>query len=438
MFYCKKKKKKFIFFGSLLLRYDSFSFYSFLESFRLSQGVDSNPANWLLTDEAQVIYSYAKARVISTQQKKQKAQKTLTQMEKSEKREESKLVLEENPKWEYILKILEETKKEIYSSKDEKLSGTVLVITKTDHCTNFIKDYIEQGNQTLMNRYNFHQETQEKRKQFVEQSNEFITKKESMKEFHVGRKSNVKRKNNSILNAELPKNKTTKSNQKKTTQTKLDSISDHFEILEENENCKMKVIIQNHNNIQLETIKPSFIILYEPEVSMIRKIEVFKAKNSGFPLRIYFMMYEGSIEEETYRNSIEKEVENYKKLIDKNSTLSIPLETVLTQNQEKQKLLMLTQSKVIVDVREFRSALPCLLYDHGIEVIPISLAVGDFIVHPNLAIERKSPVDLSQSLNAGRLFTQAEKMLKHYQTAAVLIQFDEKESFYLVPSYGKS
>eukprot|EP01080_Neovahlkampfia_damariscottae_P001747 gene1747-516_t len=413
----------------LLLRYDCFGFYSYLESFRLSQGVDSNPANWLLTDEAQVIYSYAKSRVISSKQKKQKSQKTLTQMDKSEKREESKLILEENPKWKYILKILDEAKKEIYSSKDEKLSGNVLVITKTDQCTNFIKDYIEQGNQTLMNRYHFHQETQEKRKQNVEQSNEFITKKETMNEIYVGRKSNAKRKNNPILNSELPKSTKTK----KSLQTKLDSISDHFEILESDN--KMKVIIQHHAEVQLEKFRPSFIILYEPEISIIRKIEIFKAKNPGFPLRIYFMMYEGSIEEETYRNATNKEVDNFKILIDKKAHLSIPLETVLSQNQEKEKLLTLTQLKVIVDVREFRSALPCLLYDHGIEVIPISLAIGDFIVHPGLAIERKSPVDLSQSLNAGRLFTQAEKMLKHYNTAAVLIQFDEKESFYLVPSY---
>jgi DNA excision repair protein ERCC-4 len=414
------------------LRYDCFSFYTFLESLRISQGLDSNPSNWLLTDEAQVIFTYAKSRVVSFQNKKLKSQLTLTQMEKSEVREESKLVLEENPKWKYIIKILDEIKKEIEKSSNDKLSGTVLIITKSDHCSQFLQDYIEQGDQTLINRYNFHQETQEKRKLFAQESNEFITKKETAKDFQVGKKSS-KRKNSS--QEELPK-KSKSTKLAKQNQSKLDSISDHFEILEETKN-KMKIIIQHYSGVHLENINPSFIILYEPEVSMIRKIELHKAKNPGIPLRVYFMMYENSIEEETYRNTVEKEIENFKRLIDQNSTLSIPLETVLSQNQEKEKLMSLTKSKVIVDVREFRSALPCLLYDHGIEVIPISLAVGDYILHPDIAIERKSTSDLTQSLNAGRLFTQAEKMLKNYKFAGVLIQFDEKESFHLVPSFGK-
>ena len=38
--------------------------------------------------------------------------------------------------------------------------------------------------------------------------------------------------------------------------------------------------------------------------------------------------------------------------------------------------------RVLVDVREFRCALPNLLHLHGTRVVPLTLEVGDYILHP--------------------------------------------------------
>ena len=62
---------------------------------------------------------------------------------------------------------------------------------------------------------------------------------------------------------------------------------------------------------------------------------------------------------------------------------------------------------VIVDMREFRSALPSRLHQAGVEVVPVTLEVGDYIVTPDICIERKSISDLFGSFNSGRLYTQA-------------------------------
>ena len=40
--------------------------------------------------------------------------------------------------------------------------------------------------------------------------------------------------------------------------------------------------------------------------------------------------------------------------------------------------------RVLVDVREFRCALPNLLHLHGTRVVPLTLEVGDCIPHTNL------------------------------------------------------
>ena len=59
--------------------------------------------------------------------------------------------------------------------------------------------------------------------------------------------------------------------------------------------------------------------------------------------------------------------------------------------------------QVIVDMREFRSTLPSLLHASKLLVIPATLTVGDYIVTPDICVERKSIPDLIQSLNSGRL-----------------------------------
>ena len=59
--------------------------------------------------------------------------------------------------------------------------------------------------------------------------------------------------------------------------------------------------------------------------------------------------------------------------------------------------------QVIVDMREFRSTLPSLLHASKLLVIPATLTVGDYIITPDICVERKSIPDLIQSFNSGRL-----------------------------------
>jgi len=53
------------------------------------------------------------------------------------------------------------------------------------------------------------------------------------------------------------------------------------------------------------------------------------------------------------------------------------------------------------------------------------------VLSPEICVERKSVADLIQSLGSGRLFHQAETMLRHYKRPALLIEFDEGKPFAL-------
>jgi DNA excision repair protein ERCC-4 len=62
-------------------------------------------------------------------------------------------------------------------------------------------------------------------------------------------------------------------------------------------------------------IRPQFIVLFEPEMSLIRQIEIFKARHKGYPLRVYLTTYKNSIEEQKFKSTVRKEQEAFEKLI---------------------------------------------------------------------------------------------------------------------------
>lgn len=89
--------------------------------------------------------------------------------------------------------------------------------------------------------------------------------------------------------------------------------------------------------------------------------------------------------------------------------------------------------RVVVDVREMRSSLPSLLHARSMVIIPCMLTVGDYVLTPQICVERKSVRDLISSFKNGRLFNQAETMLQHYKYPMLLIEFDQNKSFTLDP-----
>lgn len=89
------------------------------------------------------------------------------------------------------------------------------------------------------------------------------------------------------------------------------------------------------------------------------------------------------------------------------------------------------QHSIIVDMREFRSELPSLIHRRGIDIEPVTLEVGDYILTPDMCVERKSISDLIGSLNNGRLYTQCVSMCRYYKRPILLIEFDPNKPFSL-------
>jgi DNA excision repair protein ERCC-4 len=80
--------------------------------------------------------------------------------------------------------------------------------------------------------------------------------------------------------------------------------------------------------------------------------------------------------------------------------------------------------RIVVDERERNSGIPDLLKKAGALVDYAQLAVGDYVVSPETAIERKTVRDLVHSIYDGRLYVQCAELVRHYAKPVVVIQGD--------------
>lgn len=77
---------------------------------------------------------------------------------------------------------------------------------------------------------------------------------------------------------------------------------------------------------------------------------------------------------------------------------------------------------MLVDHRERGSAIPDALTAAGLDVRLTDLPVGDYVLGPGLAVERKGPTDLGASIRDGRIFDQAVRMQSTFPQAVLLVE----------------
>jgi DNA excision repair protein ERCC-4 len=229
----------------------------------------------------------------------------------------------------------------------------------------------------------------------------------------------------------------------------LDDMEDFYQLYEMKDLVVVHAYDGDMDEHLLEEIKPRYIIMYEPDTSFVRRVEVYRSSHNDRNVRVYFLYYGGSVEEQRYLSSTRREKDAFTKLIKEKANMSVVLTLDAHGIEDPQEAFLRTINtriagggrlaataqppRVVVDVREFRSSLPSLLHGRSIVIVPCQLTVGDYVLSPNICVERKSIKDLISSFKDGRLYTQAETMLQHYKSPMLLIEFDQGKSFTLEP-----
>lgn len=156
----------------------------------------------------------------------------------------------------------------------------------------------------------------------------------------------------------------------------------------------------------LQELKPAYIIMYHMNITAIRHIECYEARQqreAESRLKVFFLVHDKTVEEQAYLTLLRREKQAFELLINTKQHMVIPkyqdgrCDDVLAMiqqeildeaaaesstssrkaggqqvaNQQKKQ-----QPKIVVDMREFRSDLPCLIHKRGIEVVPVTIAVS--------------------------------------------------------------
>ncbi len=84
-------------------------------------------------------------------------------------------------------------------------------------------------------------------------------------------------------------------------------------------------------------------------------------------------------------------------------------------------------ARVVVDERERQSGVPEKLAEANLRVYYSRLPVADYVISPEIAVERKALKDFVSSIYDGRLFTQAAEISTAYKKPYIIVEGDVKE-----------
>lgn len=226
----------------------------------------------------------------------------------------------------------------------------------------------------------------------------------------------------------------------------LDDMDDYYQLYDTSDLVIVHPYDGDMDEHILEEAKPRYIIMYEPDAAFIRRVEVYRSSHTDRNVRVYFMYYGGSVEEQRYLSAVRREKDAFTKLIREKGSMAVTLTHDAAQVDPQEAFLRTVNTRiagggrlaataspptVVVDTREFRSPLASLLHAKNMLVVPVQLTVADYVLSPTIAIERKSVPDLIQSLRTGRLHSQATTLLHHYANPMLLIEFHHGKSFTL-------
>ncbi|KAL2078172.1 hypothetical protein ACEWY4_025857 [Coilia grayii] len=474
-----------------LTQYDCVTFLNLLESLHSSQKNFGSNSGWLFLDSSTSMFVNARQRVYTVPESKKK-QKVGGGGggEKEQKKKQTPvevkrvLVLERNPKWEALSEVMREIEKE-NSSQDAP--GRVLICASDDRTCAQLREYIQRGSEALLTR--LYHRTIGKGEPVATAEMGKSTGRRSAKEPGKNSKGKGPKGKQGKAGGKGPKGGLTLTQMvgREEEGDALHSEGEEVLSLGEEEELKEEVVEGDEEEESLDLnlssdsyygivkepltvlhplwgcsdpysltrvlheVEPTYVVLYDAELSFVRQLEIFKASRPGKPLRVYFLIYTGSTEEQRYLTALHKEKQAFEHLIREKATMVVPEEREgrtdtnldLARSQEPANATTNTRkaggqeeakepTRVIVDMREFRSELPSLLHRRGLDIEPVTLEVGDYILTPELCVERKSVSDLIGSLQSGRLYSQALAMTRFYRRPVLLIEFDPAKPFSLV------
>ncbi|CAZ86654.1 unnamed protein product [Tuber melanosporum] len=464
-----------------LLTYDCVTFYQYLETILATHApppgsTRSSQSPWLFLDAAHTIFTLAKRRVYT-------GKADLSKKASGKVPHGLEPVLEELPKWDMLAEVLDEIEKDGYFNPAFSQSSRSTLIMCSDESTcRQIREFLQTMHETPLedlinqddelegkpNRASAAYMMRRKLRAYFAWKPDFAkltpppNKRRRVRGGAAAAASGPNRQNAGAVQvteeqsaqvaALLAGVQPTEGEQNLKQEIGVDSfenMEDYYEFYEMGDLTVVHPYDGDMDERLLGELHPRYVIMYEPDPAFIRRVEVYRSSHKDREVRVYFLYYGKSVEEQRYLSAVRREKDSFTKLVHEKGSMSVTLTLDAKAIEDPQEAFLRTVNtriagggritatavppRVIVDIREFRSSLPSLLHGRNVEVVPCTLTVGDYILSPDICVERKSVKDLISSFKDGRLYTQCENMLLYYKNPMVLIEFDQNKSFNLEP-----
>ncbi len=95
----------------------------------------------------------------------------------------------------------------------------------------------------------------------------------------------------------------------------LDDMEEYFELYGMDDLVIVHPFEGDMDEHVLEEVRPRYIVMYEPDAAFIRRVEVYRSSHQDRNVRVYFMYYGGSVEEQRYLSAVRKEKDAFTRLI---------------------------------------------------------------------------------------------------------------------------
>lgn len=92
-------------------------------------------------------------------------------------------------------------------------------------------------------------------------------------------------------------------------------FNDHYGLIAPEETVLIRAYSDDSDDRMLAELQPRFIVMYEPSMEFIRRVEVYRSAHPGLGVRVYHMLYGDSSEEHKYLAGIRKEKASFERLI---------------------------------------------------------------------------------------------------------------------------
>ena len=359
---------------SALLTYDAVSFVKYLDTIVAANSpppgsTRHNFSPWLFLDAAHVLFQTAKSRVYQG-----KISHDATYSSSNPFPSTLQPVLEEQPKWRVLTEVLEEIEQDTYfnpASMDES-NNTTLVMCSDQRTCRQLREYLGTMHVNVDNRLeeNIEETPQNSAEVMMRRRlREYLDWKRSLSNVNrhlsarpvndepqtgkspaspaiqsqQGRAPPSKRRrvrgggavnsaagrvpNSSVqTEVELPDQVTGLLDEIQPTEVEevqkdeiiideLEDMEDFYELYDMNDLVVVHPYDGDMDEHILEEVRPRYIIMYEPDPAFIRRVEVYRSSHVGRNVKVYFIYYGGSVEEQRYLSAVRREKDSFSKLI---------------------------------------------------------------------------------------------------------------------------